>query len=127
MGSPRRHSQKSEYEEIFAWQIKQAGLPAPVRQYPFAKCVSRLYKADFAFVDERLIVEINGGGWVGGRHNTGAGYEADLERTAIATALGWKVMGFSTRHVKKGWAVEMTAVALGAKEMERGLAWAKRF
>ena len=85
MGKPRKHSQKSEFEEIFAYQLKQAGLPAPVRQHPFAKCVSRLYKADFAWPDERLIVEINGGGWVGGRHNTGQGYEDDLERTAIAT------------------------------------------
>lgn len=127
MGNTKRHSQKSEFEEIFAYQLKERGLPLGIPQYPFAKCIGRNFRADRAWLDERLIVEINGGGWVGGRHNTGAGYEADLERTAIATALGWKVMGFSTRMVKKGWAVEMTAVALGAKEMERELAWAKRW
>lgn len=120
-------SQKSIWEEVFARQVKEYTLPAAIRQYSFARCVGRQYKADFAWVDERLIVEVQGGLFNGGRHARGAGVESDLERQAIASCLGWKLMGFSPRHVKSGWAVEMTAVALGAKEMERELASAKRW
>jgi len=120
-------SQKSQWEELFAAQIKERGLSAPVRQYPFAKSISRLYRADFAFLDEMLIIEINGGLFNFGRHARGAGVENDLERCALAAALGWKIMGFSPRQVKSGWGIEMTAVALGLREMDRSLANARRY
>lgn len=127
MSRNRRNSQKSEYEEIFNYQIGLNKLPEVVRQYPFAKCIGRMYKADFAWLDSRLIVEVLGGLYNGGRHATGAGIESDLERTAIAAALGWKVIGFSPRHIKSGWALQMTSVALGFTEMTHELSHAKEF
>lgn len=122
-----KRSRKSEHEELFAWQVKQAGIVQPVRQYPFAKCISRLYRADFCWPDERLIVEIQGGIFVNGRHSRGMGYEADLERNSLAAMLGWKVLQFSPRHVKSGWALSATEVALGLKEMSVDVARAKEY
>lgn len=129
MGKPRfkKPSQKSEWEERFAWQIKQSGIVQPLRQYPFAKCIGRLYRSDFAWPDERLMVEINGGLFVGGRHSNGVGLENDMERNALASALGWRVIQFSPRHVKSGWACRITRVALGLDDMTREMTRAKEW
>jgi len=112
----------NEWEEALYRQIVAAELPKPERQYPFAKSVGRQYRADFAFLDERLIVEVNGGAFIGGRHVRGAGYENDLERNAIATALGFKVMGVTPRHIRSGFALRWIECALGICEM--GEQWA---
>lgn len=127
MRKTKRKPQRSEWEDKFAWQVKQAGIVQPVRQYPFAKCISRLYKADFLWPDERVLVEIQGGIFVNGRHNHGAGYENDLERNSLAAALGLKVLQFSPRHVKSGWALALTQVALGLRELTKDMARAKEW
>jgi very-short-patch-repair endonuclease len=118
---------RSEWEALFAKQLKDAGLPLGKAQYQFAACIGRRYKADRAWPKERLIVEIQGGIFNGGRHARGVGYENDLERNALATALGWRVMGFSPRHVKSGWARDITAVALGRGSVSEEMAFAKGY
>jgi len=123
---PQKQPKVNEWEESLARQIAALSLPKPERQYPFAKSVGRQYRADFAFPDERLIVEVNGGAWIGGRHVRGAGYESDLERNAIATALGWKVMAVTPRHIKSGYALKWIECALGLAEMDARFANSKK-
>ena len=120
---PKSEPKVNEWEEELAAQILLAGLPAPMRQYPFAKNVGRQYRADFAFMDERLLVEVNGGAFIGGRHTRGAGYEDDLQRNAIATALGWRVVSVTPSHIKKKFAIEWIKCALGLEELT--VQWAK--
>lgn len=127
MSKPKRKPQKSEWEERFWDQCRTSGIPLPVRQFAFAKCIGRKYAADFAWPDERLIVEIQGGIFVGGRHNHGAGFEADLERNNLASSIGWKVLQFSPRHVRSGWGLELTKVALGLQDLTREMTRAKEW
>ena len=62
------------------------------REYRFA-APERQFRADFAWVKERLLVEVDGGQWHphGGRHNT----DRDREKLNLAAALGWRVLRFS--------------------------------
>lgn len=62
-------------------------LPAPEYEYRFAP--ERKWRFDFAFVEQKCAVEINGGKWQmgGGRHNTAG----DYEKLQTAAALGWRV------------------------------------
>jgi very-short-patch-repair endonuclease len=62
------------------------------REYKFA-LPSRQFRADFAFVAERVLVEVDGGQWHahGGRHNT----DKDREKLNLAAALGYRVLRFS--------------------------------
>jgi hypothetical protein len=51
-------------EDLFALQVKLAGLPMPEREYRAIK--GRMFRFDFAWEKERLLVEINGGTYSGG-------------------------------------------------------------
>ncbi len=59
------------------------------RQHPIAP-----YFADFACVERRLVVEVDGGQQV-------AGYEADRRRTAHLKRQGWRVIRFWDGDVLK--------------------------
>lgn len=73
------------------------------REYRFAP--PRRWRADFAVPDRRLLIEVQGGHWVSGRHNRGSGYAADLERQNAAQLAGWIVLQYTTDMVKSGEAI----------------------
>lgn len=49
----------SDLEQLFAFQVKAAGLPEPEREYRAIK--GRKFRFDFAWVERKLLVEVNGG------------------------------------------------------------------
>ena len=51
-----------------------------------------------------LAVEIDGGGFVGGRHSRGTGIEKDCEKYAEAMLLGWRILRVTPKHIKNGQA-----------------------
>lgn len=53
------------------------------------------FTVDFCWLDRRLIVETDGR-----RHRTRAAFERDRARDALLTAIGWRVMRFTTRQVR---------------------------
>lgn len=81
----------SESEEAYANLTRIFGLPPAEREYRF--CPDRMWRFDFAYVEQRVAVECDGGQWVarGGRHNR----DADREKLNTAAALGWRVLRFS--------------------------------
>ncbi len=95
----------SELEETFLYHLKACGLPRPdEREYKFAKEIGRKWRADFAYTDIRLLVEIEGGEWINGRHNRNLG--KDAEKYNWAVLLGWRVLRFTGSMVKSGEAME---------------------
>ena len=64
-----------------------------VQQYQFASVDFGLkYRADFAELNWRLLIEIQGGTRINGAHNRGGGYERDCYRLAIAQILGFDML-----------------------------------
>lgn len=65
------------------------GFPVPERQYKAIP--NRKYQVDFCWPDSkyRLVLEVEGGVWVGGRHNSPAGFLKDIEKYNLLSASGW--------------------------------------
>ena len=114
----------SPAEHLLSVQLEQAGIPFE-REYRFAPedwCREHGYltptgrpkkwRADFHlpfFKHYRfpgLLIEIEGGGWSGGRHTTGTGFHDDMTKYNAAAELGFTVLRFSTRSVNDGTAIE---------------------
>jgi len=100
---------QSEGEALFALHCRIEKL-SPIAEYQFHP--DRKWRFDFAFVTEKLAVEIEGGIYSGGRHTRGDGFEKDCEKYNSAVLLGWKILRFSTQSVKSGCAIQMTKLVL---------------
>ena len=59
-----------------------------------------------------LLIEIDGGSWVAGRHTTGAGFERDCEKLNAATLAGYRVLRFLPEQVTSGVALQTIEQAL---------------
>ena len=96
----------STLEELFAFQATAAGLPAFEREV----CVipGRKFRFDFAFIEQKLLVEIQGGTYNGGAHGRGVGINRDYEKGNLAVMHGWRVLQFDTKQVKSGEALNVT-------------------
>jgi len=81
-------------DSLFA-EFKLFGLPMPERQFVFHPV--RKWHLDFAWVDRRIAVEVNGGLYVTGRHNRGAQLEQEFEKLNEACRLGWDVFLFGPK------------------------------
>ncbi len=88
------------------------GLPEPVREFYFAR--PRKFRADYAWPDQRLLLEVDGGTWLpgGGRHNRGAGFLLDMTKLNLATLAGWRVLRVTPAQVQDGTAVQLVELAL---------------
>jgi len=84
---------KSHLEEKALRIIKAAGIKDPVSEYRF--CPERKWRADFAWVDDKVICEIEGGIWSGGSHGRGARMNSDSEKYNWAVVNGWKVVRYT--------------------------------
>ena len=67
-----------------------------VREHEFVP--DRRFRADFAHVASRVLIEVDGGQWApgGGRHNQ----DKDREKRNLAALNGWRVLYFSPRMIE---------------------------
>lgn len=109
--TPKR-LQRSPLEVMLAWQMDTAGL-LYASEYRFHE--TRKWRVDFAFEEKRLAVEVEGGGWINGRHNRGAGMQKDIEKYNALTLAGWRLLRFTGQDIKSGHALATIESALGRK------------
>lgn len=65
----------------------------------------RGYSFDFALDAPRILVEIQGGIWIGGGHSSGRGVSRDCEKGSLAAVHGWRLITATTEDVELGRAI----------------------
>ena len=68
----------------------QATLPMPVCEHKFHP--TRGWKFDYAWPEEKVALEVDGGIWVAGRHTRGAGWLKDTDKLNAACCEGWRML-----------------------------------
>lgn len=69
----------------------------PTREYVFHP--TRRWRFDFAWVDIKLALEVEGGVFSNGRHSRGVGITNDCEKYNQAIILGWRVLRYTTKNI----------------------------
>jgi very-short-patch-repair endonuclease len=98
-------------EDQLAFQL--ASIPEQpqfIRQYRIHP--DRKFVADFFFSQGPLVVEIDGGGYINGRHSRGQGIENDAEKSALIAAMPARLIRVTPKHVENGLAVQWILEAL---------------
>lgn len=97
-------------ERIFFQDLKQHGIEEPVKEYKFHP--NRKFRADYAFLERKIILEIEGGIWLrgGGRHNRGSGFLKDLSKYNEAAILGWRVLRITPQQLSTAAELIMRAI-----------------
>ena len=80
----------SRLESRFESLWRAHGGPELEKEFRFHP--TRRWRADFAHLPSRTLIEIEGGIYVNGRHNRPAGFAADLEKYLEASLAGWRVV-----------------------------------
>jgi very-short-patch-repair endonuclease len=89
-------------EQTLAVQLAQAGIPFEREAKFYA---NRRWRADF-LLPRNIIIEVEGGAWVGGRHVTGSGFARDMEKYNKAAELGYTVLRYTPAMIEDGSAIE---------------------
>lgn len=93
----------------FKLLCKVSGLPIPVTEHYFALELSppRQWRFDFAWPEEKIALEVEGGIYSGGRHVRGKGYAGDMEKYSTAATLGWRLVRVQPRQLCTDGTVDM--------------------
>lgn len=88
---------------VFIKSVKQFTGLTIVPEYKF--CNDRRWRFDYAIPEKKIYIEVDGGRFkkrtyrnkqgqmittMGGRHNSGVGFEKDIEKKNMASILGWR-------------------------------------
>ena len=79
----------SYIEDSFALMLNHHQLPPPIREHRFD--TERKWRFDFAWIDQKIAVEIEGISWSSTRHQRLSGFLKDCEKYERALQLGWIV------------------------------------
>ena len=81
----------SKLEDELEYQLDLAKIKGFVREHKFHP--TRRWRLDFARVDRKIGVEVEGGIWLPrSGHNTGVGITRDVEKGNALTLLGWRTL-----------------------------------
>lgn len=99
---------KLESRFLFLWRVAQG--PPLEREFRFHP--DRKWRADFAHVASRTLIEIEGGIFLpgGGRHNRGGGYSRDAEKYLEAALAGWTVLRLTRTQLDLGFIERIVAL-----------------
>lgn len=110
-------NQPSVLELEFETLARILDLPPYIKEYKFMN--SRKFSSDFAWPELLILVEIEGGTFMGGRHTRPIGYAKDCEKYNYAAMLGWTVLRFTAPMLRDGRADRQLCMAFSKTAMPK--------
>ena len=107
----------SRLEKRFEMLWRAMGGPELEKEFRFHPV--RRWRADFVHLPSRTLIEIEGGIYVNGRHNRGAGFAADLEKYLEAALAGWRVVRLGPNELTADHIARLVALVGGGSEVGR--------
>ena len=95
---------------VFLALLDAHGIERPEIEYRFNP--KRRWRADYAWPDYKVMLEVEGGVWTGGRHVTGTGFLNDMEKYNEAAADGWRLIRCTPSDLLKLGTVQLIARVL---------------
>jgi very-short-patch-repair endonuclease len=88
---------KLKEQDFFTVICDSIGLKKPVKEYKF--CSTRRWRADYCWTHEKIIVELEGAIWTGGRHVHPVGFKKDMEKYNSMAEDGWTLLRYDPNHI----------------------------
>ena len=106
-------------DRIFLKLLKDAGVPEPVREFRFHP--KRQWRADFAWPEQMILLEVEGGVWIQGRHNSAPGFMKDIEKYNQAALLGYRLLRFPPEQLHSPDTIKLIKQAVNSEIKENKL------
>lgn len=119
---PEKPDKASELHIAFRQQLVAFRVEGAVEEYRFLP--PRRWRADFAFPDAKVLVDIEGGIWNNGRHVRPAEYQKDLYRSNQAQRAGWLHLRFTEKEINDWTAVDIVKEEVTLRRRVRAVQWA---
>lgn len=84
----------------------------PVAEHQF--CASRKWRFDFAWVNQKVALEVQGGLFTGGRHSRGPALLKEHEKLNTAACDGWRILYTIPQNLCMSETLEMIREAINA-------------
>lgn len=81
---------KTQLTDLFTTMCKNDLNVIVTKEYVFHP--SRKWRFDYAIIENKIALEVEGGTWIQGRHTRPLGFINDMEKYNAATILGWRVL-----------------------------------
>ncbi len=95
----------NDYQDIARHWCKIVDIPPPIFEFRFDP--DRKYRADMAYPVRSLLIEVEGGVFIRGRHNRCIGFLSDMEKYNLMACKGYYLLRFTPQQVKNGEAFKV--------------------
>jgi len=95
----RRNHTDLRHEFLRLWHQLGSLEFVPASEFRFHP--TRRWRFDVAWPGPKVALELEGGVWVNGGHNRGAGLVGDMEKMNAATSLGWRILRYTADDLRK--------------------------
>ena len=107
--------ERTEAQRVaFKVLCRAAGLPLPATEYVFHD--GRRWRFDYAWPEQRVAIEVDGGLFVGGAHVRGARVMKTHEKLNTAATAGCRILYCVPKHSLTDATIELCRAALSAPE-----------
>ena len=87
-----------EFEDLWLELYPDIDLVSEFKPIP-----KRRFRADYAHINSKVLIEINGGTWVKNGHSSGKGIERDYTKNNLCLYYGYVIFQLSSQMITKEW------------------------